>query len=294
MTIVKLRLDLSTPKGRAGMRGYLRAIEEFEEDMCEAERRGPDALTVEKLRAGLRGYAPHLDPDPEEPNEDRIPAFLRPMTELPPRQDTTEGVATREGIEQPEASASLEAAATGEASPRCSGSEGADARPQQSLQAEPDLPPAGADNPGPERPVESGEPACKPAQADLAAEAEALRGDPDRPWTDELRSTAWAMYEAGWGPAEVAERLNLRKTRVASFIGNIRSGNMRKPQPPAGGAQLPVPAAFFAETRATVSIRDERRPPAQDAEMQAARLEEMAEAERGKAVTRSIYPEVFP
>lgn len=65
-----------------------------------------------------------------------------PNSELPPSQETTEGVATREGNEQPEASASQEAAATGVASPRCSGSEGADDRPQQSLQAKSDLPPA--------------------------------------------------------------------------------------------------------------------------------------------------------
>lgn len=274
MSIVKLRLDLATPKGRAGMRGYLRALEEFEEDERDVERRGPDILGPEKLAFARDHF---------------LPEFLRPETELPPRQETTEGVATREGIEQPEASASLEAAATGEASPRCSGSEGADARPQQSLQAEPDLPPAGADDPEPEKPVESGEPACDPAAANLAAEAEALRGDPERPWTDALRSAAWAMYEAGWAPAEVAERLNLRKTRVASFISNIRSGNMRKPQPPAGGAQLPVPAAFAG---GAVAIREERRPLAQDAEMQAARLEEMAKAEREKVVARSVYPEM--
>ncbi len=146
MSIVKLRLDLATHEARALMRGYLDALDRADLERALEDDPEPDPGSPEDWRRKVdAAYDDGFQDGISAPKP--LPPFLRSKTELPPRQETTEGVATREGIEQPEASASLEAAATGEASPRCSGSEGADARPQQSLQAEPDLPPAGADDP---------------------------------------------------------------------------------------------------------------------------------------------------
>ena len=90
--------------------------------------------------------APASDEDAAEPSTDPEPILIedddQPDTELPPSQETIGGGGDARSGERPEASASQEAAATGIASPRCSGSEGADDRLQQSLQAKSDLPPA--------------------------------------------------------------------------------------------------------------------------------------------------------
>jgi hypothetical protein len=108
--------------------------------------------------------------------------------------------------------------------------------------------------------------------------------DPERPWTDDLKRAAWGMAELGESPADIADRLNLRRQRVHSFLSNVRRGNMRvPPAPEAPTSNLPA----VARPAGAVALAEARRHPAQDERIAAARREEMAEAERRKVVTQA-------
>ena len=128
------------------------------------------------------------------------------------------------------------------------------------------------------------EPAAPPAPEDAQQQE---GGERELAWTDALKREVWAMREAGVMPVEIAARVGMRATRVHSFITNVRKGRVRLP---AAETRALVPVAPAA---GAVALRDQARAVAQDAGMQAARLEEMARAEREKLVAKATMPEAY-
>lgn len=134
-----------------------------------------------------------------------------------------------------------------------------------------------------------------PAAAPVDPAPEAMGGgDPGRPWTDALRREVWRLREGGMRQSDVARRVGLKPMRVYNYLADISRGKRRPPaedpvRTPAETSTAVVPVAPAGRALAIVERR-----PAQDEGMRAQRLDEMAAAEREKAVARSLYPEMTP
>lgn len=164
--IVTLTLDLLTPHGRAAMRAYIDALDPelaggtvsrlswFQRGYDEGRR---DAGREEGAAGTSAAMGPERSPRSMGPlfKTDEVTGGEQPAgeeaeapppvevaeTSFPPRQAQSGGGGGSARTVVPVE----EATGPGVALPRCGGSEGADARPQQSPQAKPVLPPAGVD-----------------------------------------------------------------------------------------------------------------------------------------------------
>lgn len=144
---------------------------------------------------------------------------------------------------------------------------------------------AGVTHPAEPSPAAAAEEVAPVPEPAAAAPDPDARPDPKRPWTDADRLAAREMQLAGVAPADIARRLRRESNRVLPLLWSWKNGKAKPPAPPSH-ALVPV--------RPAGALVAGPRPVAQDAGMQAARLEEMADAERTKAVACSIYPEMHP
>lgn len=101
-----------------------------------------------------------------------------------------------------------------------------------------------------------------------------------RDWTDEDKVAAWEWAQTGMSDAEVAKVLGRDKQQVCNWLWRVRHGKGKVPELAAGAST----ALTLRPASAELAVRREI---ATDPEMRAKWQDELSQAEREKAVTKS-------